>query len=129
MLKDQAEDIAVAEHRVLFIKLNLLQMPQNPVAHLRQIIFHLAARRKILRLFARRADRIKDSLVALVGRRLVLQLLQEPEGLEDADVRQMPDDWAKPEARTLAQILLARQVKERERLLPGPRHLFGDLFC
>jgi hypothetical protein len=54
--------------------------------------------------------------------------LQQPVGFEDADVRQMPDDRPKAEARTFVQILFARQIEERERAGARLPHLPGNLF-
>src|SRR4051812_24959353 len=128
VLEHEAEDVAAGQQRVGGVEFAPLQMSQHPLPDAREIALHLAACREILRLFARRLDGIKDSLVPLVRRWLAVQFLQEPVGLEDADVRQMPDHGAKAEPRAVTQILFARQVEERERTLARPCHLFRHLF-
>ena len=110
------------------VKFASFQMPQHALTHAREIALHLPSCRKILRLLARRFDRIKDSLVAFIRRVFAIQFLQQPVGFKDAYVRQVPDNGAKTKTGTLAQILFARHVKERKRRGARPFHLFCYFF-
>ena len=128
MFKNQAKEVAVALERISFIKLCIPQRPQDRLSDAREVLLHLAARRQILRIFTRGTDGVKDSLIALVGRVFAFQLLQQPVGFKDADVRQMPDNRTKAKTRTLMQILFARQIKKDESAGARPLHLKDELF-
>src|ERR1044072_6522089 len=112
----------------MVVKMYLVERAKDIRSDAREKALHLASRGKILRLFARGVDGIEDALEAFVRRALPHQLLPNPVRLADADVRQVPDDRAKAEARTLVQIILFRHVEEPDRFGTRRRHQPFDLF-
>src|SRR5205085_9396658 len=109
--------------------IRFIQIAKDFLAHAREINFHLAARREIFGILARRIDWIEDAVVALVQWVFMEELLQNPVALENSYVRQMPDDWTEAEARAFAQIKLARQIEEPQSLRARACHQTLNLFC
>ncbi len=128
VFEDEAEDVALAEQRVWRVEVRLFEAAERALAHAREVGFHLAPRGQVSRLFARRLDGVEDALVVFVGRRLAAQFLQQPVSLEDADVREVPDDGAEAEAGAFAQVLFARRVEKLDGRGAHLRHLARDLF-
>src|SRR3954464_5044095 len=87
----ELEDVAAALDGVARVEVEAFQIAEHVVAYASKVRLHLGARRKVLRLFARRRDWVEDSLVARAGRVQALSFLGEPVSLEDADVREVPD--------------------------------------
>src|SRR5687768_11687883 len=129
VFEDEPEEIAVRLERVVVVEVRALKVFEDAAPNTLEIVLHLAARREVLRLLARRADGVEDALVTRVGRGQTLRLLQQPVGLEDADVREVPDDGPVAEAGALSQLAFVCEVEDAERLrarlFKRARELFG----
>src|SRR5687768_6432427 len=129
VFEDEPEEIAVRLERVVVSEVRAFEVFEDAAPDTSEIVLHLAARREVLRLLARRADGVEDALVTRVGRGEPLRLLQQPVGLEDADVREVPDDGPVAEAGALSQLVFAGEVEDAERLrarlFKHARELFG----
>jgi hypothetical protein len=121
VFEDEPEEVAVRLERVGVAEVGAAEVFEGGLAHSPEEVFHLAARGQVLRLLARRLDGVEDALVALVERGESLRLLQQPVRLEDADVREVPDERAVAEAGALVQLRLVGEVEDAER--PGARLL------
>src|SRR3954467_10278434 len=97
----ESEDVAAALERVARVEVEGFEVFEHAVSNASKVRLHLRARGQVLRLLARRRDRVEDSFVALVGRGQGLSLLQQPVCLEDARVREVPDDRPVAEAGAL----------------------------
>ena len=128
VFEDELEDVAAARERVGGVEVEAVEAFERAQAHAPQVVFHLAPRGQVLRVLARRPYGVEDALVALVGRGQAPNFLQQPVGLEDPDVREVPDDGAVTEAGAAAQVALFRHVEEAQRLGARPRQGQRDLF-